>query len=114
MDAFEKRAGQVTNLTIGERAIANRMPRTRVAPFAVRRKDSDKTLKIGGVMIKPGCIGASERLIDVEAEVAGAPGIVKADIEKVRTQPQLENDADCVELVETIIVSRSSFDALEE
>ena len=86
-DAFEKCAGQVANLMIGERAIANRMPRSRIAPFPVRRKDGGEALKIGGIMTKPSRIGVSERLIDMEPEVARAPGIVKPHIEKVRTQP---------------------------
>jgi len=56
-------------------------------------------------MIKPGRIGVSERSIDTESEVAGAPSIIQAHIEKMRTQPQLENDADFVELVEPIVSS---------
>ncbi len=44
MYAFEKCAGQVTNLMIGEWAIADRMPRIRVTPFPVWREDRDEAL----------------------------------------------------------------------
>ncbi len=64
-------------------------------------------------MIKPGGIGVSEGLVDMKPEVAGAPRVIKADIEQVRTQPQLENDADCVELTGSIL-SRSMLHAAEE
>ena len=102
-DALEKCAGQVTNLMIGKWAVANRMPQARVAPFPVWREDRDEVLQIGGVMIKAGAIGVSEGLIDMEPNVAGAPAIIKTHIEKVRAQPQLENDADLVELVPPIV-----------
>ncbi len=64
-------------------------------------------------MIKPGSVGESEGLVDMKPNVARAPDIIQAHIEKVRTQPQLENDADCVELVGPI-VSRSMLYAPEE
>lgn len=64
-------------------------------------------------MINPGVIGVSERLIDSEPYVSGAPHIVKADIEKVGTQPELENDANLVELV-ALLVSCSLLHAPEE
>ena len=84
-DAFEKCASQVPNRMIGEWAIADRMPRTRVAPSPVWREDGDEALQIGGVMIKPGGIGESEGLVDLKPEVAGAPRVIEADIEQVRT-----------------------------
>ncbi len=64
-------------------------------------------------MIKAGGIGVSEGLVDMKPNVARAPGIIQAHIEKVRTQPQLENDANCVELVGSI-VSRSMLYAPEK
>lgn len=39
----------------------------------------------------------------MEPEVLSAPCIIKADIEKVGTQTQLENNADLVELVRLIV-----------
>ena len=102
-DALEKRAGQVTNLMIGEWAIANRMAQTGVAPFAIWREDCDEAIQIGAVIIKPGRIGISQGPIDMEPEVASAPRVIKAHIEEVRTEPQLENDANLVKLVRPIV-----------
>lgn len=113
MHAFEERAGETADLVTGEGAIDSTILQTRVAPFPVRRQDRGQALKIGDIVTKPGRIGVSERFADMEPNVTRAPRIIKADIKKVRTQPQLENDANCVELVGAT-VSRSPFDAGKE
>lgn len=64
-------------------------------------------------MAQPRRIGQGERFVDVEADAFSAPCIVKADVEQMRAQGQLQRDANIVEPV-IFAESKSLFDRAEE
>jgi hypothetical protein len=62
---------------------------------------------------QPRGIGVLKRLVEIEADILGAPRIVKAYVEQVRAERQLEGDTD---MIERAILTRQKtlFDGREE
>ena len=77
----------------------HRLVREGRAPFAVRRNDGSQQIDVAGVHAEARRVGVSERPRNVESDVSCAPLIGEPDVEQVRTQRELENDADLIELV---------------
>lgn len=95
MDAFEQGSRESADFMIWKRAI--RWNLIDVTPFAVWREECGEALQISAVMSEPDRVRVGKRLGDIEADMAGAPTIVEADIKQVRAERQLEHDADVVE-----------------
>lgn len=113
-DPVQQRASEVTNLRCGEWAIVMApLPHQRITPFAVRRQNDSQQVSIRIVVIKASGVGVSERLRDLKPDVASAPTIFEPDIEKMRADRELHDDAGPVEKI-AAIPNNAFLDAGEE
>lgn len=92
MHMIEQRAGKRSGFCGVEWEVFGTFTRLREAPLAVRRKDRRQKVELGQLEPEAGRIGAGQRPCNIEADMAGAPLIVKPNIEQMRTQSQLKND----------------------
>src|SRR3546814_14281 len=80
----------------------DRGPRTvevGIAPHAVGRQHSGQPFEGGGAVVEAGRIGVGQRLVDMQADMSGAPSVIKADVQQMRCQRQLRHDAGLIEKV---------------
>src|SRR3546814_5791858 len=70
-----------------------------IAPHAVGRQHSGQPFECGGAIVEAGRIGVGQRLVDMQADMSGAPSVIKADVQQMRCQRQLRHDAGLIEKV---------------
>lgn len=71
----------------------------RITPDIVGRQHWRQPLERSGVIVEAGHIGVGQRLVDMRADMLGAPSVVEPDVEQMRSERQLRHDASLIEKV---------------
>lgn len=106
MDAIEQGAQDRTNGVKGEPAIVGSrlVELMRMTPFPIGRENRRETRHVGAVMREAGRVGVGQPFGNIEPDMPGIPSVGKADVEQVRRQRELGDDARLIKhLVASIV-----------
>lgn len=66
-------------------------------PLPIGRKNSRQSRHVGAIMAEAGRIGVGERLCNAQADMAGAPSVLKANVQQMGRKAELGRDPGEVE-----------------
>lgn len=94
-DMIDEAADQGPHLISSEAAIVGMLAVHEVTPipFPIGRQHLDQARRLGAIVAERSDVGVGQRAVDIEADMPCAPAVRKADIEQVRGQRELDDDA---------------------
>lgn len=114
MHAVQQRTQQWANLVHREPAIVGglRIDPTGMAPFPIGGENRRQPRHVGAVMPEAGRIGMGERLGDIQPDMTGVPLVGKTNVEQVRGQRELRDNAGSVKHLAAVIVVEAVLQSL--
>jgi len=115
MDVIQQRTQQRCDLLDGEPTVIRLglVSTMRVVPFPIGIENGRQPGHFRAAMIEASRIGVGERMSDAQPDIPGAPFVGKADIEQMRADRQLGDDAGPVEVL-AVGVGKASVEPSEE